>query len=89
MLYKIFYNPLHPLPPEIPNLFYPKGVTRGSWRVNSLSFSPMRFNILFSRCFIPAANKLWNDLPSMTMGAVELQKFKLGGNAFLLAVDGP
>ena len=31
-----------------------------------------------SRCFIPAAPKLWNELPSMIMEAAELQKFKHG-----------
>ena len=58
---------------------------RGSSSVNSLSFPPMKFNIpQYSRYFIPAATKLWNDL----VEAAELQKFKLGANAFLLGVDG-
>ena len=62
---------------------------RGSLSINSLPFSPMRFHTCqYSRCFIPAATKLWNELPSMTVEATELQKFKLGANAFLLGVDG-
>ena len=61
---------------------------RGSLSFNSLSFLRMRFNTYkYSRCFIPAATKLWNDHPSMIVEAVELQKFKLGANAFLLDVD--
>ena len=50
----------------------------------------MRFNTSrYSICFIPSATKLWNDLPSMTVEVVELQKFELGANTILLAVDGP
>ena len=89
MLYKIFHNPSHPLHSELPNLFRPRRVTRGSLSINSLSFSPMRFHTSqYSRCFIPATTKLWNELPSMIVEATELQKSKIGANAFLLGVDG-
>ena len=89
MLYKIFRNPSHLLHSELSNLFCPRRVTRGSLSINSLSFSPMRFHTSqYSRCFIPATTKLWNELPSMIVEATELQKFKLGANAFLLGVDG-
>ena len=55
MLYKIFHNPSHPLHSELPNLFHPRRVTRGSLSINSLSFSPMRFHTFqYSRCFNPA-----------------------------------
>ena len=89
MLYKIFHNPSHPLHSELPNLFHPRRVTRGSLSINSLSFSPMRFHTSqYSRCFISATTKLWNELPSMIVEATKLQKFKIGANAFLLGVDG-
>ena len=89
MLYKIFHNPSHPLHSELPNLLCPRRVTRGSLSINSLSFSPMRFHTSrYSRCFIPATTKLWNELPSMIVEAAELQKFKMSVNAFLLGVDG-
>ena len=89
MLYKIFHNPSHSLHSELPNLFHPRRVTRGSLSINSLSFSPMRFHTSqYSRCFIPATTKLWNELPSMIVEATELQKFKICANAFLLGVDG-
>ena len=89
MLYKIIHNPSHPLHSELPNLFHPRRVMRGSLSINSLSFSPMRFHTSqYSRCFIPATTKLWNELPSMIVEATELQKFKLGANAFLLGMDG-
>ena len=62
---------------------------RGSLRINSLSFSPMRFHTSqYSTCFIPATTILWNELPSMIVEGTELQKFKTGANAFLLGVDG-
>ena len=86
MLYKIFHNHLHPLHSELPNLFHPRRDMRGSL---SLSFSPMRFHTSqYFRCFIPATTKSWNELPLMTVEAIELQKFKPGANAFLLGVDG-
>ena len=89
IFYKIFHNPSHPLHFELPNLFHPRRVARGSLSINSLSFSPMRFHTSqYSRCFIPATTKLWNELPSMIVEARELQKFKIGANAFLLGVDG-
>ena len=89
MLYKIFQNPSHPLHSELSNLFRPRRVTRGSSSISSLSLSPMRFHTSqYSRCFIPATTKLWNELPSMIVEATELQKFKIGANAFLLGVDG-
>ena len=73
MLYKVFHNPLHPLHSQLPNLFYFSRVTRGSLSVSSLSFSPMRFNASqYSKCSVPATNKLWNDLPSKTQETVEL-----------------
>ena len=49
----------------------------------------MRFHTSqYSRCFIPATTKLWDELPSMIAEAIELQKFKIGANTFLLGVDG-
>ena len=89
MLHKIFHNPSHPLHSELPNLFCPRRVTGGSLSINSLSFSPMRFHTSqYSRCFIPATTRLWNELPIVIVEAAELQKFKFGANAFLLGVDG-
>ena len=74
MLYKIFHNLSHPLHSELANLIRPRRVTRGSLIINSLSFSPMRFHTSqYSRCFIPATTKLWNELPSMIVEAIELQ----------------
>ena len=85
MLYKIFHNPSHPLHSELSNLFCPRRVTRGSLNISSLSFSLMRFHTSqYSRCFIPSTTKLWNKLPSMILEATELQKLKIGTNAFFI-----
>ena len=52
--------------------------------MNSLSFSPVRFNTnQFSRYFTQATAKLWNDLLNVIVEATELQKFKLGADTFL------
>ena len=89
MLYKVFHNTSHSLHSELPDLFRTRRVTRGSLSINSLSFSPMRFHTSqYSRCFIPATTKLWNELPSMIVEATKLQKVKIGANAFLLGVNG-
>ena len=54
-----------------------------------MSFSLMRFHTSqYSRCFIPATTKLWNELPSIIVETTNLQKFKVGANAILLGVDG-
>ena len=45
----------------------------------------MRFNTSQdSGCFIPATIKLWNDLPSLTVKAAELQKLKISANAIFI-----
>ena len=62
----------------------------GLLSVNSLSFPLMRFNTFqYSRCFVSATTRLWHDLLSMIVEAVELQQFKLGADAFLFGVVGP
>ena len=50
---------------------------RGSLSVKFifLTYEVSYFSI--PRCFIPAAAKLWNELPSMIVEAVEQQKFKM------------
>ena len=83
MLFKIFHNPRHPLNSELPNSFQPVQITRNALNANSQAFSIGRCNTSqYSRCFIPATTRLWNELPSMIVEATELQKCKLGANAF-------
>ena len=78
MLYKTFHNPSHPLISELPNLFHLRRVTRSFLSIDSLSFSPMRFHTSqYSRCFIPAAKKLWNELPGMIVEAQSCKNLSL------------
>ena len=85
MLFKIPNNSMHPLTSELLDLYRPVRVTRNALNSNSWSFIFSRFNIAqYSRSFILATTKLWNDLPSHVVEYLDLQKFKLGANAFLL-----
>ena len=85
MLYKIFHNPQHPLHSDLPNLYHPPRNTRFAVNLNSRAFSIVRCNTSqFSRSFIPSVTRIWNELPSQVVESLELQKFKLGSNAFLL-----
>ena len=85
VLFILIHNPYHPFHSERPNLFRPRRATRGSLSINSLSFSPMRFHTSqYFRCFIPATTKLWNELPSIIVEVTELQKLKIGADAFFI-----
>ena len=85
MLYNFFHNPEHPLHSELPNLSQPVRMTRNVANSHSLSFCPVRCNtVQYSRSFIPAFVKSWNDLPEEVVECSELQRFKTGANRFLL-----
>ena len=85
MLYKILHNPNHPLNSELPDPFQPVRMTRHALSVNSQAFTVGRCNTSqYSRCFIPATSRLWNELPNSAVESQELQKFKIGANSFLL-----
>ena len=85
MLFKIYHNPAHPLHSELPNLFQPVRTTRYAASSHSHSFSVVRCSTAqYSRSFIPASTRCWNDLPSEVVECLELQKFKVGANKFLL-----
>ena len=85
MLHKIYHNPEHPLNSELPNLFQPVRITRAAVASHSHSFVRVRCNtVQYSRSFIPAVTRSWNDLPSDVVGCLVLQRFKAGANKFLL-----
>ena len=70
---------------EVSSLFHPVQETRSAVNSHSHSFSVVRCSTAqYSRCFIPASTKCWNDLPSGVVDCLELQKFKVGANKFLL-----
>ena len=85
MLHKIFHNPNHPLKCKLPLPFQPGRVTRYALNMNSRAFTVGRnISSQYSRCFIPATTRLWNELPSSVVESQDLQKFKTGANSFLL-----
>ena len=84
MLYEIFLNVDHPVHTLLPSVYQPPRLTRNALGAHSCTFSSIRLNTSqYSRSFIPATTKLWNSLPSCVVESLELQKFKLGANAFL------
>ena len=88
MLYKIFHNPRHPLNSELPDFFQPARNTRYALRANSLAFAAVRHNTnQYERSFIPAATRLWNELPSHVVESRELQRFKTGVNNFFRRLE--
>ena len=85
MLFKTYHNSEHPLHSELPNLFQPVRVTRAAVNSQPLSFSRVRCStVQYSRSFIPASTRTWNDLPGDIVECLDLQKFKVGSNQFLL-----
>ena len=85
MLHKVYYCLAHPLHASLPDLSHPVRSTRQTAAANSVSFSSIRYNTnQYSRCFIPAATKVWNTLPSAVVESVDIQRFKVGANSFLI-----
>ena len=71
MLFKTCHNPKHHLNSHLPGLFCPARITGGALSLNNFAFSVMRSNTTqFSRSFIPAVTRLWNDLPNHVVESV-------------------
>ena len=86
MLSKIYNKARHPLYSDLPGLFRPARITGGALSSNNVAFSFVNSNTFqFSRCFIPAVARLWNELSCHVVGSVQLQNFKCSANAFLLS----
>ena len=84
--FKICHNPEHHLYIDLSVLFRPARITRGALSFSNLAFSVVRFNSTqFSRSFIPAVTRVWNDLPNHVVESVQLQNSKCGANTFLLS----
>ena len=85
LLHKIYHAPNHPLHASLPDLTHPVRITRQTVEANSVTFDIQRHRTSqYSRCFIPATTKVWNTLPSIVVESVDIQKFKLGANSFLI-----
>ena len=86
MLYKIRYNPVHPLNSALPGRYVPARVTRGGLVVHWYTYAQPRCRTLqYSGTFIPFSVSLWNDLASPVFDGVGLAGFKSRANASLLA----
>ena len=86
MLYKIRFNPVHPLNGTLPGQYVPVRVTRGALVARRYTYTPPRCRTLqYSRTFIPFSVSLWNDLATPVFDGVGLAGFKSRANASLLA----
>ena len=67
------------------DLTHPVRITRQTDAANSVTFAIQRHRTnQYFRCFIPATARVWNTLPSVVVESVDIQKFKLGANSFLI-----
>ena len=86
MLYKIRFNPVHPLCDALPVLYVPARVTRGALVAHRYTYAPPRCRTSqYRRNFIPLSVRLWNDLADPVFDGVGLAGFKSRANAVLLA----
>ena len=84
MLYKIRYNPMHPLNGALPGPNVPVPVTRGA-QGRSYRYAYASPRCKTSQChrtFIHLSVSLWNDLADPVFDGVELGGFKSRDNAF-------
>ena len=76
MLYKIRYNPVHPLNGALPGPYVPVLVTRGALFTHWCTYARPRCRTsLSSRTFIPLSVFLWNDLANPVFDGVGLAGF--------------
>ena len=86
MLYKISFNPMHPLNGALPGPYVPVRVTRGALVALRYNYAPPRCRTSqYNRTFIPLSVSLWNDLVNPVFDGVGLAGFKSKANDFLLA----
>ena len=86
MLYKIRYNPMHPLYDALPVTYMPVRVTRGAVIAHWYPYAPPCCRTShYRRTFIPLSVSLWNDLSDPLFDGVGLAGFKSRANAFLPA----
>ena len=86
MLYKIRYNPMHPLYGALPVPYVPVRVRGGAVIAHRFTYAPPRCRTSqYRRAFIPLSVSLWNDLSDPVFVGVGLAGFKSRANAFFLA----
>ena len=85
MLYKIRFDPMHPLNGALPGPYVPVRVTRGALVAHRYTYaSPRCRTSQYRRTFISLSVSLWNDLADPVFDGVGLASFK-SVNASLLA----
>ena len=85
MLYKIRYNPVHPLNSALPGPYVPVLVTRCAPVAHRYTYAPPRCRTSqYSRTFIPISVSLWNDLANANpvFDCVGLAGFKIRAKLF-------
>ena len=83
-LYKIRYNPMHPLYGALPVPYVTVRITCGA--AHRFTYVPPRCRTSqYRRTFIPLSVSLWNDLSDTVFDGVGLAGFKSRANAFLFA----
>ena len=86
MLYKIRFNPMHPLYGALPVPYVPVRITRGAVIAHRYTYAPPRCRTSqYSNTLILFSVSLWNDLSDPVFDGVGLAGFKSKANAFLLA----
>ena len=98
ILYKIRYNPVHPLNGALPGPYVLPGpymlpgpyvrvrVTRGVLVAHRYTYAPLRCRTLqYSLTFIPFSVSLFNDFANPVFDGVGMEGFKSRSNASLLA----
>ena len=82
MVYKIRFNPMHPLDGALPGPYVPVLVTCSALVCTSVHLCTTSH---YSKTFIPLSVSLWNDLANLVFDGVGLAGFKSRANTFLLA----
>ena len=85
MLYKIRFNPMHPVNDALPGPHVPVPVIRGALVAHRYTYAPPRCRISqYRRTFVSLSVSLWNYLADPVFDGVGLAGFKSRANAFLL-----
>ena len=86
-MYKIRYNPIHPVYGALPAPYVPVRFTSGAVIARRYTYAPPRCRTSqYPRTFILLSVSLWNDLSDSVFDGVGLAGFKCRANAFLLAL---
>ena len=83
MLYKIRWNPKHPLCGPLPVPYVPVRVTRGALIAHRYTYAPPRCRTSqYRRTFIPLSVSLWNDLVDPVFDGVDWRVSRAGPTPF-------